>query len=107
MTTPGNPPVLIGEAPRELNRGEVGAIFKAARDYKLKGQPSGWKKVFPKTAREHPNEVARRHGLVCWKSVKGGWKAAKEVKPTHIATGATKRQAINNWLEKFEKKETT
>lgn len=55
--------------------------------------------------REHPNEIARRHGLVCWKSKEAGWKACKEVKPTHIAGGPTKRQAIQNWIEKFGKKE--
>jgi hypothetical protein len=57
------------------------------------------------TQREHPNEIARRHGLVCWKSVESGWKASKEVKPTHIAGGPTKRKAIQNWIEKFSQKE--
>ena len=107
MTFPGHPPALLGEAPKELNRGEVGAIIRAARAYKLKGQPTGWKKTPKKPTREHPNEIARRHGLVCWRSAQGGWKAGKAIPPLYIANGATKRQAIQNWLEKFGKKETT
>ena len=48
MTFPGHPPASVGEAPQELNRGEVGAIIRAARAYKIEGQPSGWKRAAAK-----------------------------------------------------------
>lgn len=55
MHNPITPSLLVGEAPRELKRGEVSAIFHAARAYKLDGQPSGWRKKFVK-----PSSSGRR-----------------------------------------------
>ena len=48
MTFPGHPPASIGETPKELNRGEIGAIIRAARAYKIESQPSGWKRAATK-----------------------------------------------------------
>ena len=44
MNKPLGSHIHAGDAPRELKRGEVSAIHRAASAYKLRGEPSGWRK---------------------------------------------------------------
>jgi hypothetical protein len=55
------------------------------------------------TQREHPNEIARRYGLMVLGSKGEAWTASNEL---GTSTGKTKREAVANWVKMFREKAT-
>lgn len=47
------------------------------------------------TQRDHPNEIARRYGLMVLGSKGEAWSASNEL---GTSTGKTKREAVANWV---------